>query len=264
MVDVSIIILNYKSKGFTLNCIKSITEAEWGDLRYEVIVVDNNSGDSIGEILKWQNPGVKFVQNSANIGMGAGNNSGIKEAQGDFISIVNPDTIAFKDTFIKLHQYLLANPDVGVVGPQQLNPDKTIQDSCFRWPSLMIPAYRRTPLGKLPFAKKTLAKYLMHDFDHESEREVKWLLGSFIFIRMKAIKQVGMFDERYFLYFEDTDFCRSMWHNNWRVVYYPKAKIIHNHIRQSAQAPWWKFMFNPLARHHIISWLKYLRKWGLQ
>ena len=263
-MNISIIILNYKSKGFALNCIKSIKEADFGGLKYEIIVVDNNSQDHIGEILAWQNPDIIFIQNKKNIGMGAGNNIGIRKASGDYIVIMNPDTIAFKDTFYKLHAYLEARPKVGVAGPKQFNPDKTVQDSCYRWYSLLTPAYRRTPLGKLGIAKKDLGRFLMADFDHGSKREVNWLLGSFLFCRAKALKEIGLFDERFFLYLEDTDLCRSMWNHKWQVVYYPKAKIIHNHIRQSAQAPWWQFIFNPLARHHIISWIKYLLKWGLK
>lgn len=263
-MDISIVILNYKSKGDTLNCIKSIKEANWNSLRYEVIVVDNNSEDSIGQILAWQYPEIIFIQNDVNIGMGSGNNSGIRRANGDYIIVMNPDTIAFVDTFRKLFGYMQNNFKVGVVGPQQINPDQTIQDSCYRWPGLMVPFYRRTFLGKLRFAQKYLHHYLMKDFNHLFEKKVDWLLGSFLFCRAEALKDVGLFDERYFMYFEDTDLCRRFWEKDWQVVYYPEAKIIHNHARQSAQDPWYKFFINQMARHHIISWLKYLNKWGLK
>lgn len=261
MVDISIIILNYKSKGFALNCVKSILEADFGGLKYEIIVVDNNSQDAIGEILAWQYPEVKFIQNKKNSGMGAGNNTGLREARGDYIVVMNPDTLAFKDTFAKLFDYMEANKEAGVVGPQQLNPDKTIQDSCYRWHKLFTPIYRRTPLEKLKFAQKDLGRFLMRDFDHKSEREVDWLLGSFLFIRRKALDEVGLFDERFFLYFEDTDLCWRFWQRGWKVIYYPKAQIIHNHSRASAQAPWYKFFWNRAAREHVVSWIKYLVKW---
>lgn len=283
-MDISIVILNYKSKGDTLNCIKSIKEADWatssqrphpspllgkereiqgeGAIRYEIIVVDNNSDDSIGKILTWQYPEIIFIQSSENNGTGSGNNLGIKKAQGDYIVIMNPDTIATKEVFAKLYEYMQANKKVGVVGPLQYNPDGTVQDSCYRWYKLLTPAYRRTPLGKLPFAKKDLDRLLMKDFDHKTEKEVDWLLGSFLFCRASAIKEVGLFDERYFMYFEDTDFCRRFWEKKWRVVYYPEAQIIHNHARQSAQEPWYKFLFVRSTRGHIVSWIKYLGKWG--
>lgn len=262
-MDISIIILNYKSKGFTLNCIKSIKEADFSKLKYEIIIVDNNSSDSIGEILAWQYSDIRLIKNKTNVGMGAGNNAGIREAQGKYIVIMNPDTLAFKDTFIKLYDFMQVNSRVGIVGPLQYNPDKTIQDSCYRWHGLLTPPYRRTPLGRFKFGQKDLDRFLMKDFDRQFSRKVDWLLGSFLFCRAKALNQVGLFDERFFLYFEDTDLCRRFWKNGWRVVYYPGAKIIHNHIRQSAQEPWYKFLWNKATRCHIISWIKYLRKWGI-
>jgi len=262
-MDISIIIVNYKSKGLALNCVKSILEADFGDLRYEIIVVDNNSGDALGEILAWQYPQVKFIQNKKNLGMGAGNNVGIKKAQGDYVVVMNPDTLAFKDTFTRLFDYMEINKEVGVVGPRQLNPDKTIQDSCYCWPSLLTPIYRRTPLGNFKFAQKDIDRYLMKDFDHKRESEVDWLLGSFLFCRKEALDQAGLFDERFFLYFEDTDLCQRFWQKGRKVIYYPQSQIIHNHVRASAEEPWYKFFWNRAARHHVISWIKYLNKWGI-
>lgn len=195
--------------------------------------------------------------------MGAGNNIGIKQAQGKYRVVMNPDTIVFRDTFSSLYDYMEANREVGVAGPLQYYPDRTIQDSCYRWPGLLMPIYRRTFIGKLKFAQKSLGKYLMNDFKHDHEREVNWLLGSFLFMRAEALSEVGLFDERFFMYFEDTDLCRRFWENKWKVVYYPEAKIIHNHIRQSAQTHWYKAFINPTARYHIISWIKYLKKWGI-
>lgn len=267
-MDISVIILNYKSKGFVMNCIKSITEADFkiGErkLNYEVIVVDNNSDDKIGDFLAWQYPKVVFIQNDANVGMGAGNNVGIRRATGKYIVVMNPDTISYPDTFRGLFEYMEENKKVGVCGPKQLNPDKTVQNSCYRWPSLMIPIYRRTPLGKFRFAQKYLDRYLMKDFDHKSIREVDWLLGSFLFLRSEALDKVGIFDERYFMYFEDTDFCKRFHEHDYLVIYNPELKIIHNHTRHSAKVKWFAFFSNTSTRQHIVSWLKYLLKWGIK
>lgn len=260
-MDISIVILNYKSKGLALNCVKSIKEADFDNLKHEIIAVDNNSGDYIGKILAWQYPDVKFIQNKSNLGMGAGNNAGIRRASGKYIAIMNPDTLVFKDTFKKLHDFMESNPEAGIAGPLQFNPDKTIQDSCYRRHGLLTPLYRRTPLGKLKSAKKDLGRFLMKDFNHQSVREVDWLLGSFLFCRAQALKQTGLFDERFFMYFEDTDLCRRFWQKGWKVFYFSEAKIIHNHARESAQEPWYKFFLSKVSRCHIISWFKYLNKW---
>ena len=196
--------------------------------------------------------------------MGAGNNVGIKLARGKYITIMNPDTIALKNTFQKLYDYMEANNRVGIVGPKQYYPDKTVQNSCYRWYKLFTPIYRRTPLGKLPYAKKDVNRYLMKDFNHNNNREVDWLLGSFLFCRKEALDEVGLFDERFFLYLEDTDLCRRFWESGRKIVYLAEAKLIHNHIRESAKGDWYKFIFNKATRHHIASWLKYLKKWGVK
>jgi len=261
-MDISIIIVNYKCKGQTLSCIKSINEADFGGLRYEIIVVDNNSEDGIGYILKWQYPEVVFIQTGKNSGMGGGNNYGIKKAAGEFVAVMNPDIIAFKDAFSKLYAFMRNRPDVGIAGPKQYNPDRSLQDSCYRWHSFLTPVFRRTPLGLLSFGRRDIDKFLMKDFDHNSIKEVDWLLGSFLFIRKKALDEAGGFDDKnFFLYFEDTDLCRRFWQKNWRVVYFPDAEVIHNHSRKSAEDPWYKFFTNPAARAHIASWVRYLIKW---
>ena len=263
MVDLSIVILNYKSKGLTLNCIRSIKEADFGTFKNEIIVVDNNSGDSIREILAWQYPDIKFIQNKENLGMGEGNNAGIKKASGKYIVVMNPDTIALYDTFKILFNFMEENKEVGIVGPLQYNPNKTIQNSCYKFPSILIPVYRRTPIGKMKFARKKVDEYLMKDFNHKSISEVDWVLGSFLFIRSSALEKTGLFDKRFFMYFEDTDLCKRFWKKNFKVAYNPEAKIIHNHTRQSAQDPWYKFFTNRAARCHVISWIKYFIKWGV-
>jgi len=260
MKKVSIIIVNYRSKGLTLACLKSIREADWFGLTPEVIVVDNDSRDFIGDILSWQYPEVRFIQLPANAGMGAGNNVGFQAATGDYLIVMNPDTLAFGDTFKILYDYMEANPHVGVVGPKQFNPDKTIQDSCYRWHSLLTPLYRRTFLGRW-FGQKDLARFLMKDFDKQSVKEVDWLLGSFLFIRVAALKRIGFFDDRFFLYFEDTDLCRRFHRAGYGVIYNPAARIIHNHSRASATTPWYKFFTNRNTRTHVLSWWKYLWKW---
>ncbi len=259
-MDISIIIVNYKSKGLTLACLRSIKEAAWSSLSHEVIVVDNNSNDYLGEILAWQHPEVHFIAAPKNLGMGGGNNLGLAKAKGKYVVVMNPDTIAMPNVFRRLYDYMEANPKVGVVGPKQFNPDKTVQDSCYRWHSLLTPLYRRTFLGAW-FGSKDLARFLMTDFDKTTIKDVDWLLGSFLFMRVSALRQVGFFDERFFMYFEDTDLCRRFWQKGFKVVYNPEAQIIHNHSRESAKTAWYKFFTSRTTRTHVISWFKYLLKW---
>jgi len=261
-MDISIVIVNYKSKDLTLNCLRSIKQADWLGLDYEIIVIDNYSGDLRGDDLK-QFGNIKFIMNGRNIGLGAANNKGLRLAQGKYIVVMNPDTLAGKDIFMELFAYMENHSKVGVAGPKQFNLDNTVQASCFRWPGLITPFFRRTPLGKTGSGKKDLDRFLYKDYNKDSEREVDWLLGSFLFCRASALRQIGSFDENFFLYFEDTDLCKRFWRDGWKVVYNPEVAIIHNHARQSARTPLYKFYKNKAAWHHISSWLKYLRKWGI-
>lgn len=263
-MDISFVIVNYKSKGLTLNCIQSIKTADFNNLNIEIIVVDNNSEDSLGEILAWQYPDIIFIQNSCNSGMGAGNNIGLKRARGKYLVVMNPDTLAMPNTFKELYKYMESEPGVGMVGPKQFNPDKTVQDSCYRWHRLVTPIFRRTFLGIGPVGEKEIDRFIMKDYDKSNIRDVDWLLGSCLFIRSKALKDAGFFDERFFLYFEDTDLCRRFWLKKWRVVYNPQVSIIHNHNRESAREPWYTFFLNAASRRHVISWWRYLLKWGLK
>lgn len=260
-MDVSIVILNYKSRELALNCLGSIMAADFPGIDREIFLVDNGSRDGIGNIVSDKYPEVNFIANKKNIGMGAGNNLGIVQAKGKYIAIMNPDIVAEHDTFFKLFKFMEESLNVGVVGPKQFNLDGSVQDSCYRWHSLFTPIFRRTPLGKLKYAQLDEERFLMKDFDHNSQRDVDWLLGSFLFCRANALREIGMFDERFFLYFEDTDLCRRFWQDKWRVVYFPDAKIIHNHNRASAKAPWYGVFTTPAGRYHLESWAKYILKW---
>ena len=262
-MDISIVIVNYNTKELLLSCLKSIKACDWHGLKYEVIVVDNNSREYLGDILAKLYPEVKFIQSEVNLGMGAGNNLGFSSAAGKYFVVMNADTIAMPNTFEVLYHYLENNPRVGITGPKQLNLDQTVQQSCYRYHTLMTPFYRRTFLGATSCGHTDLNRFLMTDFDHYHIKEVDWLLGSFFFMRSEVYKSLGGFDERFFLYFEDTDLCRRCHQAGWQVVYNPEARIVHNHGRQSAKTPWWKFFTSRTARIHIGSWFKYLRKWGL-
>ena len=256
-MDISIVIVNYKSKDKTRECLKSISESDLANISFETIVVDNCSGDDLSDLKNIID--FKFISSPKNIGMGGGNNLGIKEAQGEFILILNPDTVLSKDAIKILFNYLKANPSVGIVGPKLLNPDGSLQYSCSRFPKIYTPLIRRTFLGKI--FKKYEDLFLMKDFSHAIIEEVDWLMGSCLLIRREGFSG---FDERFFMYFEDIDVCRRAHKANMKVVYNPEAVVIHCHARASAQMPWYRSIFeSKIAREHIKSWFKYFLKWGI-
>lgn len=259
-MDLSIIIVNYKTKDKTLACLQAIEEAGLGALAYEIIVVDNASGDDLSPLAEAY-PRARVIQSASNLGMGGGNNLGAREAKGDFILVLNPDTRVRPGAIEALHGFLRARPEVGIAGPKLLNPDGSLQYSCLRFPKLHTPILRRTFLGR--FAPAHLDNFLMKDFDHAETREVDWLMGSCLLVRREILDRDGrLFDEKYFMYFEDTDLCRrAQRKHNYKVAYHPAAEVFHDHARESAANPWYRApLVDPLAREHLKSWFKYFFK----
>lgn len=267
-MDLSVVILNYKNRGLVRQCVKTI-ELYAPKLAYEIIVVDNDSQDGTELMMathfpKEKFPHVTFIQSGGNIGYAGGNNIGIKASSGKYVCIMNPDITVRAGALDELVRFMEANPEVGVCGPKLTHPDGSLDHSSYRFPTPAIPVYRRTPLGKTAAGKKALSSYLMADADRNVTRDVDWLLGAVLMVRREAIDQVGLLDDRYFLYFEDTDWCRRFWQAGWRVTYHAGANMVHYHERLSAQGSWITGPFRKSVRIHISSCIKYFRKWGTE
>ena len=261
-MDISIVIVSYHSQPIIYRCLESLRQTEWHNLEYEIFVVDNAREADLAQELATHWPEVHYIP-SNNIGYAAGNNLALRQASGKYWVIMNPDTAVEPNSIWELYNFIEGHPRAGMVGPRQYNPDGSRQDSGYRWHRLYTPFCRRSPrLAKCSWAQKELRRFLLADVDLSQACPVDWLLGSFLFIRAAAMRQVGYFDERYRLYFDDTDLSREMWHHGWQVVYCPEVNIIHNHQRASAQMPWYKIFSSWAGRQHVLSWFKYLLKWG--
>jgi len=280
-MDLSIIILNYKQKGLVKQCIKGIVTTQ-PNLDYEIIVVDNNSDDNCLEMVKnifkdnlknneiqpelpiinkLEIPPIETIQSKSNDGFAVGNNLGIKQVKGEYVMILNPDIAVVPGALEKMVNFMQENQQVGIIGPRLINPDGSVQYSCRRFPSLMTPLYRRTFLGKLLFAKKPLIDYLMKDFDHEEKIEVDWLFGACLLIRKSVMDKVGLFDERFFMYFEDLDLCRRVWQAGFKIIYFAKVEMVHYHQRLSAERNGVLGILSKGGRIHIASGIKYFAKY---
>ena len=256
-MDLSIIIVNYRSKEKLINCLNSISLSDLSGLTYEVIVVENNSGDDLSNL---NYPSLKIIASEINLGMGKGNNLGITHSIGEYILIANPDIVFSPLAIKKLYQYLQLHHEVGLVAPQLLNPDGSLQYSCVRFPKFYTPLLRRTAVGQL-FPGR-IDHYLMKNADHSQIQEVDWILGACFMVRRHEIKNHRLFDERYFMYFEDVDLCREIRNRGQQVIYFPEAQITHDHLRQSAREPWYKSLIkDKIAREHLKSAFRYFRKW---
>lgn len=261
-MELSIVILNYKTKNLTRECVKCLLRARL-NLEYEIIIVDNGSADGICEEFKEIFPAIKILAVFKNLGFAAGNNLGISAAKGKNILILNPDMVIKFGELEKMVAYLNARQDIGILAPKLLNPDGSLQYSCFRFPNFLTPFYRRTFLGNLAFGKSELKAYLMAGWDHNDIREVDWCLGACLLFRKEDILRIGHFDDNFFLYFEDADLCRRFHEAHKKVVYFPESSVIHFHRRESAGENLFLSIFKKTTREHIKSWIRYLRKWRL-
>jgi len=251
----SIIITHHKTPELLYLCLKSIKETV-RNTKYEIIVVDSEANKEINL------PEIKVIPFKKNLGYSKIVNTGLKKATGDYVLIINADIIVLKNAVSQMLKFMKRNPDVGAIGPQLLDFTNNIQISCFSKPSLKAVIVRRTFLGKTKWGKKILNKFTIKDWDRKSKREVDWVQGSAIMVRKKVLGKVGLLDERFFMYFEDADWCRRFWQNGYKVVYLPDAKMAHYYHRASKKFGAVLDVFlNKYARTHIISALKYFWKY---
>jgi GT2 family glycosyltransferase len=259
-MKLSIIILNYKTVDLVKYCIKNI-KATVRDVPYEIIVVDNASYDGIKKMLDTHYPDIRFIQSPENGGFSKGNNIGIREARGEYIMIMNPDITVKPGAIHEVVQYMDTHPDVGMVGPKLLNPNETLQRTFSRFQTWTTIVCRRTPLGQTRWGHQLLHEYQYRDADLSSPLEVDWVMGACQTVRRKDLDVVGMYDEMFFFYVEDMEWCRRMWMHGKKVVWLPSAQMYHLHEQASMTTPWGFLKFNKFVRWHIVSFLKYKLKY---
>lgn len=262
----SIIVTNHQTSELLKLCLDSIKIAAAG-LDHEILVVDSEAQDATAEIIGeyFSDQHINLISFKKNQGYAKLVNAGLVRAKGENIIILNADLILFTDSLRKMIEYLESDSKIGVLGPKLLNFNGMTQDSCFRFYRPLTVLYRRTFLGKTRKGKADLDRFLMKDFDRASVRDVDWLLGAALMVRLRAIDEVGLMDERFFLYFEDVDWCRRFARAGWRVVYFPQAKMHHYHGRISKKSGGISdIFFNKYTWIHLASALKYFWKYRYQ
>jgi len=260
-MELSIIILNYKSRGLLKQCLRGILLQKL-TLSYEIIVIDNHSGDGTDEMMRNEFQSIQFIQSGVNGGFAAGNNLGINRSKGKYVLVLNPDIAVLSNAIERMHQYMEEHKEVGLCAPKLLNPDGTVQTSCRKYQTITTILLRRTPLGGLPWAKQRLRDFLMLDHDHNKNFPVDWVLGACMMVRRSAMDVVGVMDERFFLYFEDMDWCRRFWQAGFPVHYLgAEAELVHYHQRLSAENPGLRGFLSYPTRVHIMSSIKYFSKY---
>jgi len=225
-VDISIVILNFNDKEYLKGCLQSLDHCS-KSREVEIIVSDNASIDGSNEMVEAEFPHVRLLKNKENLGFTKGNNVGIRASTGRYVFLLNSDIKVLDGCIDGMAQFLDDHPDVGIAGPKVLNRDMSHQSSCRRYPTLWNNFCQVVGLAKAFKGSKFFSGEHMFFFHGDRECDVEVLVGCFSALRRKAIDQVGMLDENFYMYGDDLDWCRRIHQGGWRVVFYPGAQAIH-------------------------------------
>ncbi|HEY64065.1 MAG TPA: glycosyltransferase family 2 protein [Caldilineae bacterium] len=242
-MDLSILIVNWNVTHLLRRCLASIVASPGVDvygsgrgLRAEVIVVDNASTDGSPEMVAREFPWVRLIRNQENVGFTRANNQALDLARGRYLLFLNPDTEVVGEALQIMVRYMEAHPDVGVLGPQLRYADGRIQPSRRRFPTLATAFLESTILQQWWPDNPIARRYYVADRSDDEEQDVDWVVGACFMTRRHVVEQIGGFDERFFMYSEELDWCRRARAAGWRVVYLPTARVIHHEGKSSEQA----------------------------
>ncbi len=234
---ITVIIVTFNSEATINRCIKSFIEKA---KNIEVIVVDNGSADNTSKIIRQKFPHIELIQNDENLGFAKANNQAIRQMRGEFILLLNPDTEVVGDAFNKMVFYMERHTDVGILGPKLLNADVSLQKELSPFPNLLnmililLKLHRTTPFKSLVYP----------NYDYNEIQEVNHLMGSALLIRKEVFDRAGLFDDKFFLWFEETDLEKRAKEAGFKVIYYPKAEVLHSVGHSTKQ-------INPIKRQSI-------------
>jgi hypothetical protein len=257
--QISAVLVARNSGGDLLQSVRSVLdEVTRAGLDGEVIVVDNASHDGAPSELKKELPEIKLLRNERNLGFGAAANQGVRAARGQRVLLLNPDAQLLEGSLGRLNQVLDQDPGAALVAPSLLLDDGQRQESPRRFYNFSSLLARRTPFGRTRAGREALLSHAPVDLEKATYKSVDWVTGAAMLLRRSVIPEQGPFDERYFLYFEDVDLCRSIQAAGKRVAFEPEALVRHRFGGASRhQVPW-----NPLLWQHALSGLLYLQRWN--
>jgi len=223
----SICIVTLQARDYLRKCLESIYANPYSG-PIEIIVIDNHSQDGTLEFLRQEYPNISVIKNDHNAGYTLPNNQGLRLAQGDYLMLLNPDTLVLPGGLDGLVNFMEKHPEAGICGPKVLNRDGSLQQPCRRGeprPLAVISYF--LGLSRLFPKSKVLGGYLLNYLPEDETHLVAGVSGSCMLIRREVINQIGYLDERFFAYQEDTDFCLRARQAGWQIVYYPRVSIIH-------------------------------------
>lgn len=234
--DISVVIVAWNAQHYLELCLESLAKTP-PRRSMEVLVVDNASVDNTVAMVEAKFPWVKLIKSKENLGFAKGNNVAIRQCEGRYIALVNPDVIVFPGCLDALADFLDQNPKVGDVGPRIFNPDMSQQSTCRRFPTLWNNFCTSARLENIFKESPFFAGEHMFYFPHDRTLAVDVIVGCFSMIRREAFDEVGLLDEGLFMYGDDVDWCRRARNAAWEVVFYPGAEAIHDRGKTTAPFP---------------------------
>lgn len=245
----SILIVNWNTHDFLVQCLASIV-AHPPDGEYEVIIVDNASADDSVAMVQERFPQAILIGNAANVGFAGANNQAIAHSRGRYLLLLNPDTVVEPGALTALVEFMDAESDAGVAGPLLLNPDGSLQDSCYLAPTIFRELWRLFHLDNL----YPLAQYRMHEWPLDVPRPVDTVQGACMIVRREVIERSGAMDASFFMFSEEVDWCLRIRRSGWRIYWVPRSRVIHHGGQSTRQVA--TSMFVQLYRGK----LQYFRK----
>lgn len=227
-IEVSVVIVTYNSAEVVGGCLTSLREQTRG-IEYEVTVVDNASSDETVDLVRRECPWVQLIVRADNGGLSRGINDGVLASSGESVMVLNPDVRMADDVLTKLAGYLREHSRCGVVAPKLLDEDGSLQLSCRSFPGYATALFNRySLLTRLRPGNAASSRYLMSGFDHASIRNIDWVSGAALMFPRHVFDEVGGWDEGFFLFSEDVDFCRRVRDAGYDVTYDPEASLVHS------------------------------------
>jgi GT2 family glycosyltransferase len=232
---VSVLIVNYNGGELVSRCVESVYQDAAG-LALEVIVIDNASADSSADVIAGRFPAAWLVRNDQNVGFARAVNQALRLAGGDPLILLNNDAYFLPGGLPRLLAFMAEHAEADVVGPKVLNPDGTIQPSCFRFPTFRDIFFESLWLSRL-FSRSDFFNHSeMGGFQHDALIEVDWVLGACMAVRRSAVDAAGPLDEHYFMYSEELDWCKTMRQAGQHIFYWPEPTIVHYGQQQSRRS----------------------------
>ena len=241
MADVSVVVVTYNALPWVERALESVRG-------HEMVVVDHGSTDGTLELVRERFPEARVIEQE-NKGLGGGSNAGMRIASGDYFLLLNSDAWALDDAVERLVAFAEEHPEAAVVGPRLLNPDGSLQRSVRGFPTVWRLATEYLFLRKLAPRSRALNAFYGAGFDHEEVREAEFLMGSVLLVRREAADTVGLFDEDFFMFSEETDWLYRFRQAGWKVLFTPDAEFVH--VGGATTRQNWGPMFREQVRGHV-------------